>query len=253
MLDDVRAGKSAYIKIDKNMGLGGHLFGKRSEKEWVRSVGNFVASEVKRINPNAKLILNTHSSGTIDASSLDLSKFSEVKLSSNRGSARQLKKLVDRFPDTSFTLISGNRDFSHGFGKGLMSVTAKNLTTVNIRNGGLAPSAVHRNVTNPSFRAVADVKTATGTSRMTGTLAELMSGKGSVVTQRSIPRRNAFTGPIPDCWPPNDNRWKIPGQPDWRGGPGGFGGLGGFGGSSCTGSGGSGTRNFGGGSGFSRR
>jgi len=269
VLSDVGAGRNVVVKLDKNMSILSHLFGKPGEAAWVKSTGDFLAAEIKRINPNTKVILNTHSSGTLDAARLNLSLFSEVYLSSNRGSAKSLNSLVARYPGTSFTVIAGDRDFAHDLGKGYFSVTASNLKILNIKNGGLMPWTVHGAVTNPSARVIADLKTVNGIQRVQGPLGQIITAKnptGFIVPMAISPigttvmpqtRLGIFPGGYTK---PGDGPFRLPGGWNRPGGP--FGGLDGLGGIGRGGFGGigggigglgGGTRNSGGGFGPSRR
>ena len=214
VLADIKAGKSAYIKIDQNIKLAGYLDTQRplEEGKWVWSVGNWLSDQIRQINPGVKLVLNGHSKGTLDAHRMDLSRFNQVILSSDRGSVPDVQRLVNRFPDTRFTLVTADRDIPHGV-EGFLKLEGKNLTVINLKSGGLLPTTVHSQVADPMLYGTFEVKTTPGTQVRDGRLGELVAGStihsaqpGDLVIRHhekegtlgpigGIPHMGIFTGP----------------------------------------------------------
>jgi tetratricopeptide (TPR) repeat protein len=189
LLVDVRAGRNAYVKIDQNIKAPTYLVGgKPREGEWVRSVADWMSDRIRQINPNALIIVNAHSKGTLDAHGLNLSRVDRVILASDRGSASDAQRLVTRYPATQFTLIAGDRDFAHGV-QGFMRVNAPNVAVINLKSGGLLPTTVHGQVTDPTYRGVYEIKTSTGITRFEGTL-------GRIVQQTALPLSPVITAAL---------------------------------------------------------
>ncbi len=142
-------------------------------------MGDWVAEQARQINPNAMIILNTHSKATRDARRMNLSRFDRVILASDQGKAREIDQLARRYQPTHFMVITGDRDFNYRELRGLMSVSAPNLTVITLKSGGLMPTTVHGQVTDPTYRGTFEIKTASGIQRTYATL-------GSVVQQSPL-------------------------------------------------------------------
>ena len=174
VLGDLSAGKNVYVKIDQNMKLETYLTtGKLDEGKWVVSVGNALIDRIHEINPDAHIIINAHSKGTIDALNLNLKHVSSVIIASPRESLAEVTKVVTANPDTKFTVIVGDRDLPHGLEPGFMKLDKPNAQVINLKSGSWIPTEVHGQVTDPSFKGTFEVQAAGRLQTVIGTLGQV--------------------------------------------------------------------------------
>lgn len=96
VLADIRAGQNMYVKVDQNIKVTTYLTtGKLEEGRWVQTVVDDLTTQVKQMNPDAKVILNAHSKGTLDAHALNLGQVDWTILASDRGAVSEAIRKCD--------------------------------------------------------------------------------------------------------------------------------------------------------------
>jgi YD repeat-containing protein len=233
VLSDVKAGKSTYIKIDQNIKLGSYLTsGKPEEGAWVRSVANSLIDKVRSESPNALIVVNTHSKGTIDALGLNLDRVDHVILASPRQSVAEVQQVVDAHPNTKFTIITADRDLPHGLEPGFMKLNRPNADVINFKSGSFYPPTVHGQVTNPESKGLFEIRAGNDVRTVRGILGDLVRDSAPPTTIRRMGTNIGPDGPewnpkpysprVKDLLPPPEDKYPLLVPP---GGPGGGGGA----------------------------
>jgi len=168
--------KHVYAKIDMNLLYSSYTtHGKPQEFQWARSVGDTINDYARSVNPKVKSYLNTHSAGTVAAEKMNLSQYHGVIVESYRGDANDLAKLARQHPNTRFVWPTGDRDLPHGLVGGAMGIDEPNVTSINLKTGSPSPFRVHSQVADANTAGTFQIKDASGTRHVSGTLGSLVS------------------------------------------------------------------------------